>query len=76
MDWATFWATFLQTHLVTLLEAHDFTFSPQGQVIQYIKSRSHRMICERTSNLRQNQSLTPPPIHQGCQMVYFHTKIG
>jgi hypothetical protein len=28
MGWATFWATFSQTHLVTLFETHPVTLPP------------------------------------------------
>jgi hypothetical protein len=43
MDWASFWATFLQTHLVTLLSNESFRTTPKMQICSFSVSPKQKI---------------------------------
>jgi hypothetical protein len=63
MVWATFWAIFSQTHLVTLAAEDE-----QDELSVLLRNRGevHRMLKINFQKVRQ--------LNQGCQMVYLQTK--
>jgi hypothetical protein len=63
MGWATLWAIFSQTHLVTLVVAFGDAYHVVGLVWQ-IRART----VEQVPQCRDDR-------HQGCQMVCLYTKI-
>jgi hypothetical protein len=72
MIWATFWPTFLQTHLVTLVKIYVYTEKLFFSMNKFWYVHAHA--CCKTTCCCCLKRIWSADLGQGCQMVSFQTK--